>query len=118
MDKNTFFKQKASYFLLEGKVKILSSVAFDFSLVYPDHPILAKETSEDYRATLLIISTNFYNELRPRLTYGNSLFQRQCGRLPKEIQGATLWLTRWQESYCLLAGKVNVLSTVALEVKM
>ena len=39
----------------------------------PDHPILAKETSEDYHSTLLIISSTFYNELRPRLTYGNSL---------------------------------------------
>ena len=47
--------------------------AHDFSLVYPNHPIQAKETSADYRSSLLIISSSFYEELRPRLTYGNSL---------------------------------------------
>lgn len=47
--------------------------AHDFSLVYPNHPILEKETSTDYRSSLLIISSGFYDELRPRLTYGNSL---------------------------------------------
>lgn len=57
----------------EYDMKPIKFCAHDFSLVYPDHPILAKETSDDYRSTLLIISTSFYNELRPRLTYGNSL---------------------------------------------
>ena len=45
----------------------------DFSVVYPNHPIMAKETSEDYRSTLIIISSSFHNELRPRLIYGGSL---------------------------------------------
>lgn len=57
----------------EYDMKPIRFRAHDFSLVYPNHPILAKETSEDYRSTLLIISSSFYNELRPRLTYGNSL---------------------------------------------
>lgn len=57
----------------EYNTKPIKFCAHDFSLVYPNHPILAKETSEDYRSTLLIISLRFYNELRPRLTYGNSL---------------------------------------------
>ena len=57
----------------EYDMKPIKFCAHDFSLVYPDHPILAKETSEDYRSTLLIISPKFYDELRPRLTYGNSL---------------------------------------------
>ena len=57
----------------EYDMKPVKFCAHDFSLVYPNHPILAKETSEDYRSTLLIISSSFYNELRPRLTYGNSL---------------------------------------------
>ena len=61
------------YSIGEYDMKPIKFRAHDFSLVYPDHPILAKETSEDYRSTLLIISSSFYNELRPRLTYGNSL---------------------------------------------
>ena len=61
------------YSIGEYDMKPINFCAHDFSLVYPDHPILAKETSEDYRSTLLIISTSIYNELRPRLTYGNSL---------------------------------------------
>ena len=61
------------YSIGEYDMKPIKFCAHDFSLVYPDHPILAKETSEDYRSTLLIISASFYNELRPRLTYGNSL---------------------------------------------
>ena len=61
------------YSIGEYDMRPIKFCAHDFSLVYPDHPILAKETSEDYRSTLLILSTSFYNELRPRLTYGNSL---------------------------------------------
>lgn len=61
------------YSIGEYDMKPIKFSAHDFSLVYPDHPILAKETSEDYRSTLLIISSSFYNELRPRLTYGNSI---------------------------------------------
>jgi AraC-like DNA-binding protein len=61
------------YSIGEYDMKPIEFRAHDFSLVYPDHPILAKETSEDYRSTLLIISPKFYDELRPRLTYGNSL---------------------------------------------
>ena len=61
------------YSIGEYDMKPIKFCAHDFSLVYPDHPILAKETSEDYRSTLLIISPRFYDELRPRLTYGNSL---------------------------------------------
>lgn len=61
------------YSIGEYDMKPIKFCAHDFSLVYPNHPILAKETSEDYRSTLLIISSSFYDELRPRLTYGNSL---------------------------------------------
>ena len=61
------------YSIGEYDMKPIKFCAHDYSLVYPDHPILAKETSEDYHSTLLIISTSFYNELRPCLTYGNSL---------------------------------------------
>ena len=61
------------YSVGEYDMKPIKFSAHDLSLVYPDHPILARETSEDYRSTLLILSTSFYNELRPRLTYGNSL---------------------------------------------
>ena len=61
------------YSIGEYDMKPIKFSAHDFSLVYPDHPILAKETSEDYHSTLLILSTSFYNELQPRLTYGNSL---------------------------------------------
>ena len=61
------------YSIGEYEMKPIKFCAHDFSIVYPDHPIMAKETSEDYRSTLLIISTSFYDELRPRLTYGNSI---------------------------------------------
>ena len=74
------------YSIGEYDMKPIKFCAHDYSLVYPDHPILAKETSEDYRSTLLIISSSFYNELRPRLTYGNSLvFHSQpCFHLSEE----------------------------------
>ena len=61
------------YSIGEYDMKPIKFCAHDYSLVYPDHPILAKETSEDYHSTLLIISSSFYNDLRPRLAYGNSL---------------------------------------------
>ena len=74
------------YSIGEYDMKPMKFCAHDFSLVYPDHPILAKETSEDYRSSLLIISSSYYNELRPRLTYGNSLvFHSQpCFHLSEE----------------------------------
>ena len=74
------------YSIGEYDMKPIKFCAHDYSLVYPDHPILAKETSEDYRSSLLIISSSYYNELRPRLTYGNSLvFHSQpCFHLSEE----------------------------------
>ena len=44
----------------------------DFSVVYPNHTIMAKETSDDYRVSLIVISKSFYEQIRHRLTYGNS----------------------------------------------
>lgn len=74
------------YSIGEYDMKPIRFFAHDFSLVYPNHPILAKETSDDYRSTLLIISSSYYKELRPRLTYGNSLvFHSQpCFHLNEE----------------------------------
>lgn len=46
--------------------------AHDFSVVFPGHPIMAFETSKDYRATLIVHSAKLYNELRSNLAYGNS----------------------------------------------
>lgn len=44
----------------------------DFSVVYPNHTILANDSSDDYCVTLVIISARFYEQLLPRLAYGNS----------------------------------------------
>lgn len=52
--------------------------AHDFSIVYPNHPIMSFETSDDYRCTLLVISADLYVEMRPRLAYGNTqMFHNQ-----------------------------------------
>lgn len=74
------------YSIGEYDMRPIHFCAHDFSLVYPNHPILAKETSEDYCSTLLIISSSFYDELRPRLTYGNSLLfhSQPCFHLSEE----------------------------------
>ena len=45
----------------------------DLSVIYPNHTILAKDSSDDYCVTLVIISNSFYEQLRYRLTYGNSM---------------------------------------------
>ena len=74
------------YSIGEYDMRPIKFCAHDYSLVYPDHPILAKETSDDYRSSLLIISSSFYKDLRPCLTYGNSLvFHSQpCFHLNEE----------------------------------
>ncbi|MBQ7181672.1 MAG: AraC family transcriptional regulator [Bacteroidaceae bacterium] len=46
--------------------------AHDYSVVFPEHPIQARETSADYLSTLIIISESLYEEFRPRLAYGNN----------------------------------------------
>jgi len=59
-------------------LKPIEFKAHDFSVVYPGHPIMATETSDDYRATLIIHSTSLYDEIRPHLAYGDSyLFHSQ-----------------------------------------
>ena len=45
----------------------------DFSIIYPNHSVVANNTSDDYRATLVIISNNFYEEISRRFVYDNSL---------------------------------------------
>lgn len=62
----------------EYDMKAIEFRARDYSVVYPDHPILAHETSADYLSTLIIISASLYEELRHRLVYGNNqLFHSQ-----------------------------------------
>jgi len=65
--------------------KTIELKAHDFTVVYPGHSIIATETSEDYRATLIIHSTSLYDKLRPRLAYTDSyIFQSQpCFHLSK-----------------------------------
>ena len=46
----------------------------DFSVVYPNHTILAEETSDDYNVTLVVISQQFFEVIKHRLTYGASPF--------------------------------------------
>ena len=50
----------------------------DLAVIYPNHTLLAKGSSEDYRVTLVIVSYNYYKQIQQRLTYGKSqIFQNQ-----------------------------------------
>ena len=50
----------------------------DLAVIYPDHSLLAKDTSDDYCVTLVIVSNSFYREMQQRITYGKSkIFQSQ-----------------------------------------
>ena len=40
--------------------------AREVSVIYPDHIIMARESSHDYRATLVVISRDFYEEIQHR----------------------------------------------------
>ena len=70
----------------EYDMKPVEFRARGYSVVYPDHPILSRETSADYLSTLIIISASLYEELRHRLAYGsNQLFHSQpCFHLSEE----------------------------------
>ena len=46
----------------------------DFSVVYPNHTISAEESSDDYLVTLVVISQQFFEEIKHRLTYGATPF--------------------------------------------
>jgi len=56
----------------EYDMKPFEFKAHEFCVVYPNHPIVANETTADYLSTIIIISSRLYEELRPRLAYGNS----------------------------------------------
>jgi AraC-like DNA-binding protein len=43
------------------------------SVIFPDHVVLAHETSEDYLATLIVMSKDFFEALNHRSTYRNHL---------------------------------------------
>ena len=43
----------------------------DLSIIYPNHTIWAKRSSEDYRTTLLVISAEAYKELSTHVTFRN-----------------------------------------------
>lgn len=45
----------------------------DFSVVYPNHSIMAIDSSEDYCVTLVIISSWLYEKLRRWLTHGDGM---------------------------------------------
>ncbi len=46
----------------------------DFSVVYPNHTILANESSDDYNVTFVVISQQFFEQIKHRLTYGATPF--------------------------------------------
>lgn len=56
----------------EYDMKPMEVRAHDYAVVYPDHPVMGRSTSEDYTSTLIILSDKLYAELRPRLAYGNN----------------------------------------------
>lgn len=43
----------------------------DVSIIYPNHMIWAKEASEDYRTTLVVVAAKTYKELSTRVTFRN-----------------------------------------------
>lgn len=45
--------------------------AHDVSIIYPNHVIWAKEASEDFGITLVVVSTKTYKELSTRVTFRN-----------------------------------------------
>lgn len=50
----------------------------DFAVIYPNHSLVAKVSSEDYCVTLVVVSNDFYKEMQQRITYGKSqIFQSQ-----------------------------------------
>lgn len=49
----------------------------DISVVFPNHIVLGRETSADYRATLVVVSGTFLESLRNRATYRNHLLYLQ-----------------------------------------
>ena len=50
----------------------------DLAIIYPNHLLLAKDSSEDYCVTLVVVSNSFYKEMQQRITYGKSqIFQSQ-----------------------------------------
>lgn len=66
------------YITGEYDMKPFEFKAHQFSAVYPNHPLFAKETSKDYRSTIIIIASHLYEELGPHLAYGNSFaYHRQ-----------------------------------------
>lgn len=49
----------------------------DISIVYPNHVIWAKEASEDYRTTLVVVSEKTYKDLSTRVTFRNRFHYEQ-----------------------------------------
>ncbi len=64
---------------IRGRVKAeydMQSVEFHqygLSVVFPDHVVLARESSADYQATLVVVSREFWDTLNHRSTYRNHL---------------------------------------------
>ena len=45
----------------------------DISVIFPNHIIVGKSTSEDYKALMIVVSSEFFDQLRRRATYRNHL---------------------------------------------
>ena len=64
---------------LRGQVKAeydMRPVVFhphEISVLYPNHIVLGRESSEDYQAVLVVISSRFFDELRKMASYRNPL---------------------------------------------
>ena len=101
----------------------------DISVVYPNHTILAEETSDDYNVTLVVISYQFFESIKHLLTYGatpffhkNPLFhltdeQYECMcdifRLLKSVSNMDL-----DRKVDIMTDIVNVLSQLARSFRM
>lgn len=46
----------------------------DFSVIYPNHSIIAYDTTDDYLVTIVVISSAFFEHIQHRLTYGATAF--------------------------------------------
>lgn len=74
----------------------------DISIVYPGHIVMATESSDDYRATLVVISQGFLNELRYRTIRRYQL---------EYLRHASFRLNDWQ--YDSIVHSIQLLKTIS-----
>lgn len=107
---------RRGYVKAEYDMRLVEFFPHEISVLYPNHIVLGRESSDDYLATLVVVSSEFLQRLKHRSTFRNHLeyLRQPAFRLTDEQYETVLNMIQLMDkvSRMEVAGRTNMLESL------